>query len=107
MDSYQFDDVMSKGEDVFARDPYILRFSCPTTGGCHQKGSMWRSCEHTFDPFFLALCAFTSELKDLVMIPVHTKPEDSEKELDELHGVFLDVNKKWGTDVRPTETWLE
>lgn len=42
----------------------------------------------------------TSVLKDLVMIPVHTKPEDSEKELDELYDVFLNVTKKWATDVR-------
>uniref|UniRef100_H3CM57 Deoxyribonuclease n=1 Tax=Tetraodon nigroviridis TaxID=99883 RepID=H3CM57_TETNG len=67
--SYQFDDQVSEGGDVFARDPYILRFRCPTT-----------------------------VLKDLVMIPVHTKPEDSEKELDELHDVFLNVTQKWGTD---------
>lgn len=39
-------------------------------------------------------------LKDLVMIPVHTKPEDSEKELDELYDVFLHVKRKWRTDVR-------
>ncbi|KAI4800228.1 hypothetical protein KUCAC02_013409, partial [Chaenocephalus aceratus] len=37
-------------------------------------------------------------LKDLVMIPVHTKPDDSEKELDELYDVFLNVKKKWRTD---------
>lgn len=42
----------------------------------------------------------TSVLKDLVMIPVHTKPEDSEKELDELYDVFLNVTQKWATDVR-------
>lgn len=42
----------------------------------------------------------TPVLKDLVMIPVHTKPDDSEKELDELYDVFLNVTKKWATDVR-------
>lgn len=41
----------------------------------------------------------TPVLKDLVMIPVHTKPDDSEKELDELYDVFLNVTKKWATDV--------
>ncbi|KAJ8359073.1 hypothetical protein SKAU_G00155980 [Synaphobranchus kaupii] len=39
-----------------------------------------------------------SVLKDLVLIPVHTKPTDSEKELDELYDVFLTVKKKWKTD---------
>lgn len=47
-----------------------------------------------------SVCLSTSVLKDLVMIPVHTKPEDSEKELDELYDVFLNVTQKWATDVR-------
>ena len=34
------------------------------------------------------------------MVPVHTKPEDSEKELDELYDVFQNVCQKWATDVR-------
>uniref|UniRef100_A0A096MB62 Deoxyribonuclease 1 like 4, tandem duplicate 1 n=2 Tax=Poecilia formosa TaxID=48698 RepID=A0A096MB62_POEFO len=67
--SYQFDDEKTEGLDVFARDPYILRFRCLNT-----------------------------VLKDLVMIPVHTKPEDSEKELDELYDLFVHVKKKWKTD---------
>ncbi|XP_037621647.1 deoxyribonuclease 1 like 4, tandem duplicate 1 [Sebastes umbrosus] len=67
--SYQFDDQLTEGGDVFARDPYILRFRCLST-----------------------------VLKDLVLIPVHTKPEDSEKELDELYDVFQHVKKKWMTD---------
>uniref|UniRef100_A0A667XJI7 Deoxyribonuclease n=1 Tax=Myripristis murdjan TaxID=586833 RepID=A0A667XJI7_9TELE len=67
--SYQFDDQATEKEDIFARDPYILRFTCLNT-----------------------------VLKDLVMIPVHTKPEDSEKELDELYDVFQHVKRKWKTD---------
>ncbi|KAM4741282.1 deoxyribonuclease 1 like 4, tandem duplicate 1 [Anableps anableps] len=67
--SYQFDDEKTEGLDVFARDPYILRFRCLNT-----------------------------VLKDLVMIPVHTKPEDSETELDELYDLFTHVKKKWRTD---------
>lgn len=46
------------------------------------------------------ICVTTAVLKDLVMIPVHTKPDDSEIELDELYDVFLNVKKKWKTDVR-------
>lgn len=38
-------------------------------------------------------------LKDIVLIPVHTTPRDSEKELDELYEVFLAVRDKWKTDV--------
>uniref|UniRef100_A0A665X9W0 Deoxyribonuclease n=1 Tax=Echeneis naucrates TaxID=173247 RepID=A0A665X9W0_ECHNA len=67
--SYQFDDELTIGGDFFSRDPYILRFRCIDT-----------------------------VLKDLVMIPVHTKPDDSEKELDELYDVFLQVKQKWRTD---------
>lgn len=41
----------------------------------------------------------SSELKDFVLIPVHTKPDDSEKELDELYDVFQEVKRRWKTDV--------
>ncbi len=44
-------------------------------------------------------CLSLSVLKDLVLIPVHTKPKDSQKELDELYDVFLHVKDKWKTDV--------
>ncbi|XP_036389569.1 deoxyribonuclease-1-like isoform X2 [Megalops cyprinoides] len=67
--SYQYEDDQAGDTDVFAREPYILRFSSDST-----------------------------VLKDLVLIPVHTKPEDSEKELDELYEVFLTVKDKWRTD---------
>lgn len=33
--SYQFDDQLTQGGDVFARDPYILRFRCLNTGDRH------------------------------------------------------------------------
>ncbi|XP_051272280.1 deoxyribonuclease-1 [Dicentrarchus labrax] len=66
---HQYEDNQAGDVDAFAREPFILRFSCPTT-----------------------------VVKDLVLIPVHTKPEDSEKELDELHDVVVAIRKKWGTD---------
>ncbi|MED6245548.1 hypothetical protein ATANTOWER_004617, partial [Ataeniobius toweri] len=69
VDSCQYNDEKTGGEDVFARDPYILRFRCPN-----------------------------SVLEDLVMIPVHTKPEDAEKELDKLYDVFLHIKESWKTD---------
>ncbi|XP_072296094.1 deoxyribonuclease-1-like isoform X1 [Eucyclogobius newberryi] len=67
--SYQFEDSKTLNQDVFARDPYILRFRCPTT-----------------------------ELQDLVLMPVHTTPEESDIELDKLYDVFTDVKEKWKTD---------
>lgn len=38
-------------------------------------------------------------VKDLILIPVHTKPEDSLKELDELYDVVEAVRSNWGSDV--------
>lgn len=67
--SYQYEDTQAGDEDVFAREPYILRFRSMAT-----------------------------VLKDLVLIPVHTKPDDSVRELDELYDVFLAVKRKWKTD---------
>ncbi|XP_056614676.1 deoxyribonuclease 1 like 4, tandem duplicate 1 isoform X2 [Triplophysa dalaica] len=67
--SYQYKDDETGDEDAFAREPYVLRFTCHET-----------------------------VLKDLVLIPVHTKPEDSVKELDELYDVFQNVKEKWETD---------
>uniref|UniRef100_A0A672M5Y5 Deoxyribonuclease 1 like 4, tandem duplicate 1 n=1 Tax=Sinocyclocheilus grahami TaxID=75366 RepID=A0A672M5Y5_SINGR len=66
--SYQYEDNQPGDEDAFAREPYVLRFNCHNT-----------------------------VLKDLVMIPVHTKPDDAEREIDELYDVFKDVKKKWKT----------
>ncbi|XP_026876002.2 deoxyribonuclease gamma-like [Electrophorus electricus] len=67
--TYQYEDNQPGDEDAFDREPYVLRFSCPST-----------------------------VVKDLVMIPVHTKPDDSEKELDELYDVVQVVKQKWKTD---------
>ncbi|XP_039538771.1 deoxyribonuclease 1 like 4, tandem duplicate 1 isoform X3 [Pimephales promelas] len=67
--SCQYDDKQPGDEDAFAREPYVLRFKCHKT-----------------------------VLKDLVLIPVHTKPEDSVKELDELYDVVQFVKTKWETD---------
>ncbi|XP_042568220.1 deoxyribonuclease gamma-like [Cyprinus carpio] len=69
--SYQYQDHQSGDEDAFAREPYVLRFKCHKT-----------------------------VLKDLVLMPVHTKPEDSVKELDKLYDMFQNVKMKRKTDVK-------
>ncbi|XP_022594929.1 deoxyribonuclease-1-like isoform X1 [Seriola dumerili] len=69
VDSYQYEDNQVNDMDAFAREPYILHFKPHNT-----------------------------VLKDVVLIPVHTKPSDSEKELDELYEVVLMVKDKWKTD---------
>ncbi|XP_043979028.1 deoxyribonuclease gamma-like, partial [Gambusia affinis] len=66
---YQYEDNQVGDVDAFAREPFILRFHCPST-----------------------------VVKDLVLIPVHTKPEDSVKELDELYDVVEAVRQKWKTN---------
>ncbi|KAL7837636.1 hypothetical protein SRHO_G00273470 [Serrasalmus rhombeus] len=68
-DTYQYEDNQEGDEDAFSREPFILRFTLANT-----------------------------MLKDLVLIPVHTKPEDSQKELDELYDVCMAVREKWKTD---------
>lgn len=44
------------------------------------------------------MCVFLV-INDLVLIPVHTKPTDSEKEIDELYDVCMAVREKWKTNV--------
>ncbi|XP_028853508.1 deoxyribonuclease gamma-like isoform X2 [Denticeps clupeoides] len=63
---YQYPDMQSGDEDVFAREPFIVRFSSPKT-----------------------------EVKDFVIIPIHTAPEAAVREIDELYDVFLDVKQRW------------
>lgn len=97
--SYQFDDQATEGGDVFARDPYILRFRCRNTG--RRRIQLNPNLESRYSLVnHNVYCVNTAVLKDLVMIPVHTKPDDSDIELDELYDVFMNVKKKWKTDVR-------
>nr|XP_033778568.1 deoxyribonuclease-1-like 1 isoform X2 [Geotrypetes seraphini]XP_033778578.1 deoxyribonuclease-1-like 1 isoform X2 [Geotrypetes seraphini] len=66
LDSYIYEDNHPTSVDVFAREPYIVRFSLPTTA-----------------------------IKDLVLVPQHTTPSDAVKEIDALYDVFLDIQKRW------------
>ncbi|TSM44128.1 Deoxyribonuclease-1 [Bagarius yarrelli] len=68
-ETYQYEDNQEGDEDAFSREPFILRFSL-----------------------------FNTMISDLVMIPVHTKPKDSQKEIDELYDVCMAVTKKWKTN---------
>ncbi|MEQ2263788.1 hypothetical protein XENORESO_012476 [Xenotaenia resolanae] len=67
-DQHQYEDNQLGDEDAFAREPFVLRFHCPTT-----------------------------VVGDLVLIPVHTQPNDSWKELDELYDVVTAVTRMWKT----------
>ncbi|XP_049434588.1 deoxyribonuclease-1-like isoform X2 [Epinephelus fuscoguttatus] len=66
-DNYE-DDTEDEAVDVLAREPFILQFKSPTT-----------------------------VVKRLALIPVHTKPEDAERELDAVDDVVKAVRKRWRT----------
>ncbi|XP_038552835.1 deoxyribonuclease-1-like, partial [Micropterus salmoides] len=57
-------------EDVFARNPFILWFNCPKT-----------------------------VVQDLVLIPVHTQPENTPRELDALDDVVEAVRQKYTNNI--------
>ncbi|XP_023567181.1 deoxyribonuclease-1-like 2 [Octodon degus] len=65
VETYQYPDP----EDVFSRDPFVVKFSIPS-------------------------CA----AKELVLIPLHAAPHQAVTEIDALYDVYLDVINKWGTD---------
>nr|AAI29561.1 LOC100036866 protein [Xenopus laevis] len=63
---YKYADDDSDAPDVFAREPYIVRFS-----------------------------VFGKGLRDLVLVPMHTVPENASREIDALYDVFLDIMVRW------------
>ncbi|CAG5977953.1 unnamed protein product [Menidia menidia] len=69
IDQWQYEDEQEGDEDAFAREPFIVRFKCPKAA-----------------------------VEDLVLIPIHTKPDDSEKEIDELDDVVREVEEHWDTE---------
>ncbi|XP_077172909.1 deoxyribonuclease-1-like [Paroedura picta] len=68
-DSYLYDDGCEPcGNDTFSREPFVVKFVAPHT-----------------------------EVKELVLVPLHTPPSDAVAEIDALYDVYLDVIDKWGT----------
>lgn len=65
---YQFPDERPGDRDAFAREPFVVRFSAPRT-----------------------------EIKEFVLIPQHTAPTNTTKELDALYDVLQDVKTMWKT----------
>ncbi|KAL1007834.1 hypothetical protein UPYG_G00092240 [Umbra pygmaea] len=66
---YQYPDIQLGDLDAFSREPFIVWFSSPKTA-----------------------------IQDLVIIPIHTTPETSVKEIDELFDVFQDVRQRWSSE---------
>uniref|UniRef100_A0A671EPZ3 Deoxyribonuclease n=1 Tax=Rhinolophus ferrumequinum TaxID=59479 RepID=A0A671EPZ3_RHIFE len=64
--SYLYHDYQAGDADVFSREPFVVWFQSPHTA-----------------------------VKDFVIVPLHTTPETSVKEIDELADVYLDVKRRW------------
>ncbi|KAB1264204.1 Deoxyribonuclease gamma [Camelus dromedarius] len=65
-DSYLYHDYQDGDTDVFSREPFVVWFQSPYTA-----------------------------VKDFVIVPLHTTPETSVKEIDELADVYMDVKRHW------------
>ncbi|NXW81471.1 DNSL2 protein, partial [Alopecoenas beccarii] len=65
VDTYQYEDP----QDVFSREPFILRVSVPST-----------------------------KVEEFVLVPLHSAPHDAVTEIDALYDVYLAIVSKWGTD---------
>ncbi|KAM9752828.1 deoxyribonuclease-1-like 1 isoform 1-T3 [Menidia menidia] len=68
-DTYQYPDDLPGDEDAFAREPFVVRFRAPATA-----------------------------VRDLVLIPQHTAPSNTTKELDALYDVLQRVRSMWKTE---------
>ncbi|NXG63653.1 DNAS1 protein, partial [Hemiprocne comata] len=68
--SYYYDDgCESCGTDTFSREPFIVKFSSPTT-----------------------------QVEEFVMVPLHSEPSSAAQEIDALYDVYTDVVNKWATN---------
>ncbi|NXF32269.1 DNSL2 protein, partial [Nyctibius bracteatus] len=65
VDTYQYEDP----QDVFSREPFILRVSAPSI-----------------------------KAEEFVLVPLHSAPRDAVAEIDALYDVYLAIISKWGTD---------
>ncbi|XP_040009482.1 deoxyribonuclease-1-like 1 [Xiphias gladius] len=68
-DKYQYPDDQPGDVDAFSREPFVVRFEAPKTA-----------------------------IKDFVLIPQHTTPVNTTKELDALYDVLQIVKKMWKTE---------
>ncbi|PKU36594.1 deoxyribonuclease-1-like isoform x1 [Limosa lapponica baueri] len=68
--SYYYDDgCESCGTDTFSREPFIVKFSSPTT-----------------------------PVEEFVLVPLHAEPSSAAEEIDALYDVYTDVIDKWATN---------
>ncbi|NWT71402.1 DNAS1 protein, partial [Prunella himalayana] len=68
--SYYYDDGCEPcGTDTFSREPFVVKFSSPTT-----------------------------QVQEFVLVPLHSEPSHAAQEIDALYDVYTDVVNKWGTN---------
>uniref|UniRef100_A0AC11BDN4 Deoxyribonuclease 1L3 n=1 Tax=Ovis aries TaxID=9940 RepID=A0AC11BDN4_SHEEP len=67
--SYLYHDYQTGDADVFSREPFVVWFQSPYTA-----------------------------VKDFVIVPLHTTPETSVREIDELADVYTDVKRRWNAE---------
>ncbi|XP_077181560.1 deoxyribonuclease gamma [Paroedura picta] len=67
--TYQYPDLQPGDEDALSREPFVVWFYSPKT-----------------------------VTREFVIIPLHTTPETSVREIDELYDVYLDVKQLWKTE---------
>lgn len=105
VNSYLYEDGCEPcGNDTFSREPFVVKFVAPHTG----KDSPQLPPQQLSlpPPAIGALCCitkhslFVAEVKELVLVPLHTTPRDAVTEIDALYDVYLDVISKWGIHVR-------
>lgn len=69
IDKYQYPDNKPGDVDAFSREPFVVRFKAPKT-----------------------------DIKEFVLIPQHTTPVNTTRELDALYDVLQHVKKMWKTE---------
>ncbi|NXU20620.1 DNAS1 protein, partial [Pardalotus punctatus] len=70
LESYYYDDGCEPcGTDTFSREPFIVKFSSPTT-----------------------------QVQEFVLVPLHSEPSHAAQEIDALYDVYTDVIDKLGTN---------
>ncbi|KAF7210569.1 transcript variant X2 [Nothobranchius furzeri] len=94
-DLYQYPDDLKGDEDAFSREPFVVRFKAPRTG--QVSGLSGLPYRGLFLCFLIESNVF-SVIKEFVLIPQHTTPSNTTKELDALYDVLQRVKKMWRTE---------
>ncbi|XP_065588492.1 deoxyribonuclease-1-like 2 isoform X3 [Cyrtonyx montezumae] len=90
VDTYQYEDP----QDIFSREPFILRVSAPHSSEQHRAGDRGGRGAVTTR----AHASLPTEVGEFVMVPLHSAPHDAAAEIDALYDVYLAIVNKWGTD---------